>query len=173
MRRVLLLTLVAGLLAGGCQRPLPGERPGPDHPTIGPTFPFQPQNRHFIIGTLLRNADGAVMAGRIGIYADAVDSAGGRGRSPKGKSYFPIETIVDSNWKFPFDIPFGYELDVNITMDATAFGLEPGERIESYIVEDTGLNYIYYDQKHSVAPRVNPHQPLHADCFVKIVGVPK
>jgi hypothetical protein len=175
--RILAAVAVVTLLVTGCQRPIPGERPGPDdrppRPTIGPTFAFQPQNRHFLIGVQLRNAEGVIMAGRIAIFADAVDSRGNRGTPAGGDSSFPIETTVGSGWQFPFDIPPDYEFDVNITMEATAIGLEPGERVECWIVEDTGLTYVYYHQRQATAPPINPHQPLDADCFAKVPGVPK
>lgn len=164
--------VVVALLLAGCGRPLPGERPGPDRPTIGPTFPFQPQNRHFLLGVVVRNTDGAIMAGRIAVTADAVDAKGGRGTPAGGSSRFPMDATVDSGWMFPFDVPPNYPLDIHVVLTATVVGLEAGERVECSIVEDTGLNYVYFDEGFARAPRQIPHQPLTAHCEATIPGVP-
>lgn len=171
MRRVLLLALVVGLLASGCQRPTPGERPGPDRPTVGPTFQrFGPDvARTVLLGVKLLNADGDPIPGRITIYADAVDTKGGRGVAA---SKFPINTEVNSGWEYQIQVARTYQLPVVFVLKATAIGLDPGEQVECYFQDGDPPFGIYDRKRNRVAHDApNPHASRVVNCAFSLLPI--
>jgi hypothetical protein len=162
--RLILILLVIGLVA--CGRPLPGERPGPDRPTIGPTFPaHMPGAKTIYLGVAIRHPDVAgPVHGRITMVMDAVDTITQFHGIAAGAP-LPLSTEVDSGFEYPMDINPGYPNVVLFKISGTVVGRFKGERVECWIRDS---EYGYYSQNRTyVNPRV-PSAVITAECFARI-----
>lgn len=164
---VIFFVIVALLSAAGCGRPIPGERPGDDRPTVGPTFRRFPPDvaRTIMIGAQLLNADGDPIPGRISVYADAIDSQGGRGVSA---GRFPINTEVDSGWEYMAQVGRQYEYPVVFALKVTAVGLSHREQVRCYF-QDGDPPFGYWDDQRNRAIGTNPSAPRTVNCAFSLL----
>jgi hypothetical protein len=170
--RIVLALCVALAAVAGCQRPIPGQRPGPDdpgRPTVGPTFQRFPADvaRTVVFGVKLLNADGDPIPGRITIYVDVADIKGGRGAMAHK---FPIDTTVDSGWEDMAQVGRDYRYEVVFVLRATAVGLSPGEQVECYL-QDGDPPFGFWDRKRNRVPHDAkvPSAPRTVSCTFSLL----
>lgn len=166
MKRLLIPSLLLGLLVLACQRPTPGDRPGPNdrerHVTVGPTFPgHAPGAKTIYLGVAIRHPDVAgVVRGRIGITMDALDTVTQFHGFAAGQP-LPWEIEVDSGFEYPMDINPGYPNQVLFTITGIIVGRKAGERVECWIRDK---DYAYYDQDYTLVNKRVPSAPARVHC---------